>query len=413
MLDLLLIMALGFLGSFGHCVGMCGPLSIAFSLTQTQATKPTVGQQFRFHLLLNLGRILSYTLVGAGIGAVGSVVVAGGQLAGIGSPLRQGFSVVTGYLLILMGFAQIRPQWQLRLPFLHPFRLQRLHERLNAILEKNAHSSPHQSHHLTPIFLGLIWGLIPCGFLYVAQLQAATTGNLGQGALILLAFGCGTLPMMLGVGLSTTWVSANRRSQLFRLGGWVTLLMGGLTLFRSGTHMSDLTGHGALLALMLTLVARPIGRLWPLLLQYRRFLGVSAFLLAIVHTLHMAQHTFNWNPAVIEFMLPPQRWALWAGITALLLMVPAVCTSFDTMVARLGHFWRTLHSLVLPAFAFGILHTLWLGSHYLGGLERTTTQWIAVAGLTGLACGVLLIRQRWIWKLLSLESLYVPESKAK
>jgi hypothetical protein len=409
MLDFFLVMALGFLGSFGHCVGMCGPLSVAFSLIQTQTVKPSVEQQFCFHVLLNLGRILSYTLVGAGIGAIGSVVMAGGQFAGLGSPLRQGLSVATGCLLMLMGLAQILPQWQLRLPFLHPFRLHRLHERLNVVLANHA----HQSHRFTPIVLGLVWGLIPCGFLYVAQLQAATTGSLWQGALILLAFGSGTLPVMLGVGLSTAWVSADRRSQLFRLGGWVTLFMGGLTLFRSGTHMSDLTGHGALLALILALVARPLSRLWPLLLQYRRLLGVSSFLLAIVHTLHMAQHTFNWNLATIDFMLPPQRWALGAGIVALLLMVPAVCTSSDGMVVRFGQSWRMLHLLVLPAFLFSILHTLWLGSHYLGGLERSTSQWVTVAGLTGLACGVLLVRQRWVWRLLSLENLYGPVSKAK
>ena len=75
-------MALGFLGSFGHCVGMCGPLAVALSLSEAQSEASneasTMGRSLLFHGLLNLGRILSYTLVGAGIGAIGSVLVSGG-----------------------------------------------------------------------------------------------------------------------------------------------------------------------------------------------------------------------------------------------------------------------------------------------------------------------------------------------
>src|ERR671932_111417 len=98
LLNLFLIMTLGFLGSFGHCFGMCGPITVAFSLSQQRDTSR--GLPLRFHLLLNLGRIVSYALVGAGIGALGSVVVAGGQLAGVGSGLRHGMAIVTGLLLI-------------------------------------------------------------------------------------------------------------------------------------------------------------------------------------------------------------------------------------------------------------------------------------------------------------------------
>jgi len=69
----------------------------------------------------------------------------------------------------------------------------------------------------------MVWGLIPCGFLYA--IKAAETGNLWRDAAV-LAFGLGTLPTMLGVGVSTSLVSADRRSQLFRLGGWITSPLG-------------------------------------------------------------------------------------------------------------------------------------------------------------------------------------------
>lgn len=103
MLDLLLIVVLGFLGSFGHCVGMCGPLTVAFSLSHKQETPSSWRQQLYFHALLNLGRIVSYALVGAGIGALGSVLIASGQMAGIGSNLRQWMAILTGVMLVWFG----------------------------------------------------------------------------------------------------------------------------------------------------------------------------------------------------------------------------------------------------------------------------------------------------------------------
>ncbi len=86
MLDLVLISTLGFLGSFGHCAGMCGPLTVAFSLSNAGKDKLAV---FRFHLLLNVGRIVAYALVGGAIGGLGSVLIAGGLWAGTGSEFRR------------------------------------------------------------------------------------------------------------------------------------------------------------------------------------------------------------------------------------------------------------------------------------------------------------------------------------
>ena len=113
MLDLLLIVALGFLGSFGHCVGMCSPITVAFSLSHKQNS--SWQQQVYFHSLLNLGRIISYALVGAGIGAVGSVLIASGQIAGIGSDLRRWIAIFTGVMLIWFGLRQIKPDFLPRL----------------------------------------------------------------------------------------------------------------------------------------------------------------------------------------------------------------------------------------------------------------------------------------------------------
>jgi len=406
--DLLLVMVLGFLGSFGHCVGMCGPLTIAFSLSQKSSAAPTWQKSLYFHGLLNLGRIFSYAAIGAGIGALGSVLIAGGQLAGIESGLRRGLAIFTGILLIWMGLVQVQPGLLPKIPLLHPLTQGKLHQTLNSGMIKLS----FHSRWWTPLLLGLTWGLVPCGFLYTAQIKAAETGNLWHGMVTMLAFGLGTLPSMVGIGVSASLLSADRRSQLFRLGGWVTIAIGLLILLRTG-QMENYTSHGALVLLMLALVARPISRLWAAPLKYRRGLGVGAFALAIAHSLHIVQHNLNWNLDAVSFMLPEQQAALWSGAIALALMTPAAATSCDRAVRALGRYWRWIHLLNIPALVLGVGHTLWLGSHYFGALEVSQSQITSALLLVGLTLLVLLIRQRWIWSLLSVEQFYAPIVKSK
>ena len=384
-IDFLLVAALGFLGSFGHCIGMCGPLAIAFSLSQ-QEQNPEQFHGWQFHVALNLGRILSYGLVGAALGGLGSVVVTGGQLTGIGSNIRQFIAIFTGILLIWFGLGQIKPNWLPRLPWLHPLK-GTVHNRLSLGMNRLA----SQYRWWTPILLGSLWGLIPCGFLYVAQLKAVETGQLWAGALTMLAFGLGTTPMMLGVGISVTKVSADRRSQLFRLGGWITLTIGILTLARTDA-MIDYTGHGALILLMLALIARPIEKIWSKPRKYRRLIGVTAFVLAVAHTAHMLDHSLNWNLDAIAFMLPQHRLGISAGILSLFLMLPAAVTSSDRAVASLGLRWRKIHLLTVPALMFAIGHTVLSGSHYLGDLQLSLDSKLRTGVIVILGIGVLLMR---------------------
>jgi uncharacterized protein len=394
LLDLSLVMALGFLGSFGHCVGMCGPLAVALSLMDSKSEADGIGRSLLFHGLLNLGRIMSYTLVGAGIGAIRSVLVAGGQLAGIDSALRQGITILTGSLLIWMGLVQVAPTLLPKIS--HPMLWGKLHQRLSAVLTNVSATS----YGFTPFLLGLTWGLIPCGFLYAAQIKAAAAGNLWNGAAIMLAFGLGTLPSMIGIGLSATWMSADRRSQLFQMGGWVMLAIGVLTLLRT-SDMVDYTGHAALLLLMLALVARPLRQLLPWLLRYRRGLGVGAFGLAIAHTAHMLDHTLGWRLDAISFLLPLQQAGLWAGMIGLGFLVPSALTSFDQFVQR--GWWRWVHGLTLPALVLVVAHTVLVGSRYLGGLEWMAVNKLQTVLLLVATLGVFLLRSQWVWSIFSVE----------
>lgn len=390
MLDLLLVVTLGFLGSFGHCVGMCGPLTVAFALSQTDSdSKSKQINGWQFHLLLNLGRIISYALVGATLGGLGSVFVASGQLAGIGSDLRQGMAIFTGILLVWFGIGQLKPNWLPKIPFLHP-----LQGKIHNQLSFGMNQVSIQQYWWTPALLGGFWGLIPCGFLYAAQLKAVETGSLWMGALTMLFFGLGTIPTMLGVGVSASKISADRRSQLFRLGGWVTLTIGILTLLRTDA-MIDYTGHGALVLLMLALIARPLSLLWATPLRYRRVIGVGSFVLALAHTTHMMDHSLNWNPDAIAFMLPQHRLGMIGGIVGLLLMLPAALTSSDYFQKYLGQHWRKIHLLTVPALVFAVFHTVLLGSHYLGELQLSSNSKLRVGIVLFLGLIILFARS---WK---------------
>lgn len=396
MIDLLLIVALGFLGSFGHCVGMCGPLAVAFSLSQKE-NNPHKLSGLRFHLLLNIGRIISYTLLGAALGGLGSVFIASGQLAGIGSNLRQGMAIFTGVLLIWFGLGQIKPDWLPRLPFLHPLK-GGWHNRLSSGMTELS----LQQQWWTPALLGGVWGLVPCGFLYAAQLKAVETGNLFLGALTMLCFGLGTMPMMLGVGLSASRLSADKRGQLFRLGGWLTLTIGILTLLRTDA-MIDYTGHGALLLLMLALVARPLSRFYAAPLYYRRAIGVGSFILALAHTGHMLDHSLNWNVKAIAFMLPQHQFGIVNGILALSLMIPAAVTSSDRLQQALGKYWRKIHLLTVPALILAVIHTVLSGSHYLGELQLTGNNQLRTIIISLLGILVLVVRSRFFNTILNIK----------
>ncbi len=417
MIDLLLVMTLGFLGSFGHCVGMCGPLTAAFSLPGLQEQPKSHWQQFVFHCCLNLGRVLSYALVGASLGAVGSVLIASGQMAGIGSSLRRGVALLMGLLLIWLGLMQVAPTLLPRLPLLHPLAQQPLHERLSRLMIRvsGQFSTRRQSrtHALTPFLLGSLWGLVPCGFLYTAQIKAAETGSAGQGAATMLAFGLGTLPTMLGIGISTARLSGDQRSQLYRLGGWVTLAIGVLTLLRTGEMMTDYTGHAALVGLLLALSARPLSQVWAAPLRYRRILGVGSFVLAAAHTLHMVEHSWGWKLEAIWFMLPQHQWSILAGAIALLLLLPVALTSFDQAQKRLGSAWRSLHLLTVPALVLSGGHAIFIGSHYLGALQQSKWQQASTALLVLSLLVVLLLRCRWFWKIFALEKFYASPFQPK
>ena len=181
---LLTLFLIGFFGG-GHCVGMCGGLSSAFALQL-----PSQLNRFWLILLLNFGRITSYTLIGLLVGAIGQIGISLDQTR----VLQNGLFVAAHLLLLFVGLylAGIsglarhienlgKPVWR------------RLNPLLNRLLP--IRSIP------ASFAVGMLWGWLPCGLVYSASLYALGSGNSAQGGLYMLAFALGTLPNLLAVGL--------------------------------------------------------------------------------------------------------------------------------------------------------------------------------------------------------------------
>jgi sulfite exporter TauE/SafE len=389
-LELGLTFGLGFLGSLGHCVGMCGGLTLVFARL---ACSDRWDERLRFHLCLNLGRIASYGIVGAVLGGAGSLITKGREVVSVG----------LGLWLVGLGLVQVIPQsWSQQLNW-HGLNLNFWHTKLSQAMANMAH---RVSWWQTWV-LGLLWGLIPCGFLYTAQIKAAESGSIEGGFLVMVAFGLGTIPAMVGSGFWFSYLNHDRRSQLYRFGGWITLVLGVITVARTDS-LHDITGYGAFICLGLVMIARPIGRLVRLFLVYRRLLGVSAFALSLVHALVMLEHSLGWNLDGLSFMMLHYQWGVGAGVGAIALMVVPAMTSFDGAVRYLGGWWRRIHLLGVWAFFASGAHILLTGSHFLGAVVWDTPQLVNCIILGIVTTSAWLLRQKWLWQVWGQGKLYLP-----
>ncbi|MCL5051501.1 sulfite exporter TauE/SafE family protein [Aliidiomarina maris] len=193
-LDWLAALVMGLAGS-GHCLAMCGGLAGAMGYSQN-------GWRL---LMYNLGRLTSYTIAG---GIVGAAVLATTTIHQDGLIWLR---LVAGIMMVLLGL-YITRVWMV-LTFL---------ERIGAILWRRLqpltrHFPPNASTH--KLFIaGMLWGWLPCGLVYSALAWAALSGSPLSGAATMLAFGVGTLPSMLILGLFSRKLSQFVRTSGFR---WV------------------------------------------------------------------------------------------------------------------------------------------------------------------------------------------------
>lgn len=179
-----------------HCVGMCGGIIGALSLSLPVEIRNSRPKLFTFVLTYNLGRIISYSLAGLIAGAIGTSAL---QSAGF----DQGHTIlrIIG-VLMMIAIGLYLTGWLPQLASVEKMGIP-IWRRLEPIGRK-----------LVPVVslpkalaYGLIWGWLPCGLVYFVLIWALTAGDALHGALIMLAFGLGTLPTLITAGFMTSWIT--------------------------------------------------------------------------------------------------------------------------------------------------------------------------------------------------------------
>jgi uncharacterized protein len=217
MSDPLIVMGFttGLLGA-GHCIGMCGGLVGALSLSAT-------GRRggWSFHLLYNVGRLITYSLIGALVGWLGSALAYTDRFHTVARTLL----VASDLFIILVGlgsaglFAGLNIA---RLDFPGPLRA------MTTAVQWLRRLPPA----LAALPLGLLFGFLPCGYLYAVAITAAQSADATTGALLLLAFGIGTVPALLLFGTATQWLGTRVRVWMLRVAGLLVAGMGAVNLLR-------------------------------------------------------------------------------------------------------------------------------------------------------------------------------------
>lgn len=201
-----------------HCVGMCGGIMLSQSLSRESNSKFEV---LIPSILYNLGRVVSYTILGGMIGALGSVFY-------LSITAKAALQMFAGIFMIIMGFNMtgfsVLRKLSIKLP-------------ISACKIKNKSGSP--------FVVGVLNGFMPCGPLQTMQLFALGTGSAFKGALSMFMFSVGTVPLMLTFGAVSGLLSKGYTQKILKFSGVLIivlgLIMGNRGLALAGININPLT----------------------------------------------------------------------------------------------------------------------------------------------------------------------------
>jgi len=203
-------LSIGFLGSF-HCIGMCGALALSLPVQHLEGAQKIWGI-----LYYNLGRVVTYAVLGLIFGALGSSF----QLFG----WQQGLSITAGIFLILMAFVQISGQRKQAPVWLDKYWNKPIISKIAPLFQSKKR--------INTLYIGLLNGLLPCGLVYIAIAGALATTHIFSGALFMAMFGLGTLPAMMAIGITGNKIGYNFRNFIKKSTPYIIATMGLLLVLR-------------------------------------------------------------------------------------------------------------------------------------------------------------------------------------
>lgn len=184
---------IGIIASLSSCMAVVGGLILSMSATFAKG-----GDRVKPQLMFHAGRIVSFVIFGGVIGTIGSAFTLGVTGTFI-------LGVLIGLVMLILG-----------INLLDVFPLaKKLMPAMPSFIAKRAHGTSKINHFLTPILVGAATFFLPCGFTQSMQLYALSTGNFASGALTMLAFAAGTLPVLLLLSFSSFTVKDSPKSGVF------------------------------------------------------------------------------------------------------------------------------------------------------------------------------------------------------
>jgi sulfite exporter TauE/SafE/copper chaperone CopZ len=208
-----LIFIIGLLASF-HCVGMCGGFVMAYSVKEKRDERRE--KRHVPHLQYNLGRLISYTIIGGILGGFGSFF-------GINPNFSGTLLLLAGTFMVLMGLGLATGiKWLDKIKLQTP-------EFIAKFIFKNRQEREPKG----PFVIGLLTGFMPCGPLQAMQLYALSTGSWLQGALTMGVYSLGTIPLLFGFGSFVSMLTASRMKQLLKISGIIVIILGIFTFSRA------------------------------------------------------------------------------------------------------------------------------------------------------------------------------------
>lgn len=222
--QIIYIIITAFLGSFGHCIGMCGGIVIAYSGTkinqQWNKTKQAIA-----HLFYSFGRVLTYVVLGGLFGYLGGVVTFNNTANGI-------MWLVAGSAMILAGLSLLG-----KTKFLTMIE----HSFSKSIWYQQSFKSLLRNQSLLSFFLlGMLNGLLPCGLVYSFAIIAASTADPFYGALVMLIFGLSTIPALFSLGFFVgIFKQSALRNIMIRLAAIAVLLYGAFTIYNGYHYLTE------------------------------------------------------------------------------------------------------------------------------------------------------------------------------
>ncbi len=200
------------LGTFSslHCVGMCGPLALALPVQHLPLWQQRVAA-FSY----NTGRIITYSILGLLFGIAGRTVYMAG--------FQQWLSIITGIVILvfIVQYYFLRYTWQ-----------PKWSQKLNAFVQQLLIRLLNKEKKSSFLFFGMVNGLLPCGMVYVALASALNFSRVEQSILFMTAFGAGTLPLMLLLGIAGNRLAFSVRKKIKNAVPYLMTIMAFILILR-------------------------------------------------------------------------------------------------------------------------------------------------------------------------------------